>query len=88
MWQREQVQAGEHEQGKRQQWRIGNQGWRLLSMSNGQGDEVGNDGSGEGNRQPAVRLPAPVFPVHFDPLPWINFHPFPEGSRKPASTEP
>ena len=61
--QHEQIQAGEQEQGEREQRRVGHPGGRL-PLSHAQGDEVGDDGHRKGNGQPAVGLPNPVVPVH------------------------
>src|SRR4029078_13338865 len=67
IWQHEQIQTAEQEQGERQQRRVGDPG-RRRPTSPCQGDEVGNDGQRKGNGQPAVGLPNPFVPLHCDLL--------------------
>src|SRR3954451_25392707 len=63
--QHEQIQAGEQEEGEREQRRIGHPGGRHPT-SPCQRDEVRDDGHGEGDGQPAVSLPDPAVPIHWD----------------------
>src|SRR6266545_3902133 len=63
--QHEQVQTGEQQQGEREQRRVRHPGRRRPSpLCND--DEVGDDGHRKGNGQPAVGLPNPFVPVHWD----------------------
>src|SRR5262245_21195468 len=57
----EQVQAGEQQQGEREQRRVGHPGGSLPLRHGG---EVRDDGQRKRDGQPAVRLPNPMVPVH------------------------
>src|SRR5262249_50802789 len=64
--QREQVQAGEQQQGERQQRQEAYPDGGLFLLS--QGDDVDDDGHRESNGQPAVDLPNPLVPIQWDLL--------------------
>src|SRR5260221_4405018 len=63
--QHEHVQAGEQQQEEREQRRVDHPGGRFPQSH---GDEVGDDGDRKGDRQPAVNLPNPLVPIHWDLL--------------------
>src|ERR1700737_4562842 len=63
--QHEHVQAGKQQQEEWEQWRVDHPGRRLTQSH---GDEVGDDGHRKGDRQPAVDLPNPLVPIHWDLL--------------------
>jgi hypothetical protein len=65
IWQHEQVQTGEQEQGQREH-RQEAQPVRVLLLCNS--DDVDDDGDRKGNGQPAVGLPNPFVPVQWDLL--------------------
>ena len=65
VWQYEQVQAGDQEQGERK-YRQEAQPIRVLLLDHG--DDVDDDGHGKGYGQPAVELPHPFVPVQWDLL--------------------
>lgn len=61
--QHEQVQPGKHEQGEREQRRVGHPG-RGRTTPSCQGDDVSDHGRREGDRDPTVALSDPLVQVH------------------------